>query len=356
MKIKSIFTKKQLEYIEAVIYILAVIIVIFCKVYGSIYFNFIPLLVILGVVGSLIFKRGVVTTVFGLVVSICIVYTKGNMDLLKNILYSSLIALDIAMGELLGEYLHKSYKKIKESKKRKNKFTKKTVKVYLITLGIFVLTILVNNYTNGNVIEYNICKKTLYDYLEKNYGEKENFELISSPYSVGIDSYYNFIVLDKENDDIKILKIYLKDKHKVEDEYKQVNIEKNNSNEKENIIKYLTDNNYLEKYNDLQIDVEYEKKDYIRIKINKEVEVINDENQEIFAKQIVEFLNDIKKYENYNNIKELLLSITNKNNENDIVISNIFIDGYENNLESNKEIPYLYILKSLSIEFIDSRE
>ena len=34
----------------------------------------------------------------------------------------------------------------------------------------------------------------------------------------------------------------------------------------------------------------------------------------------------------------------------------MYIKGYEKNLKEAKEEPYIYILKSLSIEYIDSKE
>ena len=107
MKMK--LTKKQKAYIEGIVYIIAIIVVIFAKVYGSIYFSLLPLLVILGIVGKVFFDRGVVTTIFGIITSLCVVYTKGSFTLPENIIYSLVIGLDIAMGELLGDYLKKSY-------------------------------------------------------------------------------------------------------------------------------------------------------------------------------------------------------------------------------------------------------
>lgn len=355
MKKKSLFTKKQLEYIEAIVYILAIIIVTFCKVYGSIYFNFIPLLVILGIVGNILFKRGIVTTVFSYIVSICIVYTKGNMSVLENILYSSFIALDIAMGELLGEYIFKTYKKIKEGKKKKKFFSKKLLKLYIITFVILVLTIFINTYINGNVIDYNICKRNIYEYIEKNYGNKEDIKILNVKYSVGLDSCYIFNILDTKNYDIKVLKIYLKDKNTVIDEYKQINKEKNNNKEKSNLLKYLEENNYKEKYNNLNIGIESERKE-LTLQVSKTVDVLDDIQKEIFAKQVVELLSDIKGYENYNIISNLQLTIINNNNKNDMSISNVYMEGYNKNMAEGKEEPYVYILKSLSIEYIDSIE
>ena len=320
MKLKSIFSKKQLEYIEAIVYIFAVIIVIFCKIYGPIYFNFIPLLIILGIVGNIVFKRGVVTTVFGSVVSICIVYTKGNMYWLENIVYSGIIALDIAMGELLGEYIFKSYKKMKENRKRKNKFSKKTVRLYFTTLLIIIFSILINNYTNGNIIEYNICKNTLDSYLEKNYLNINISDLISSSYSVGINNHFKFKVLDKDDGSIRSFKVYLKDKNNVVDEYKQLNIEENNNDEKRKIIEFLKSKGCYSKYQNLLIDIEYEKKEQFIIKVSNEVDELSSEQKENFAKQLVEFLNDIKKYEKYDSIDQIEMSIVNKNNKKDIVI------------------------------------
>lgn len=351
---KYFFSKKQIEYIESVVYILAIILVIFCKVYGNIYFSLIPLLVILGIVGKIFFNRSIVTTVFGILVSLCMVYTKGNMSILENILYSFFVGLDIAMGELLGEYLKKSIKIFKKSKEKGKRSYKKDLKIYAISFVIFIVTVLVNSYTNGNVISYEKCKNSLNNYLKDNYNEK-NFEVISVSYAVGINPNYVFHVFNEDENYISKFTVYIENTDIVKDEYKETLFTKNNTIKNVELKKYLELNNYLQKYNDIEITLNYIDIENIEIALTKKVNILDEEQKEIFAKQVVEFLEDIKGYKDYEKIEDLLICIASKNNEKDVALSNIFLEGYNKNIVKSDEEPYRYILKSLSIEYIDSK-
>ena len=352
---KSILSKKQIQYIEAIVYIIAIIIVIFCKVYGTIYFSFIPLLVILGIVGKCLFKREIITTVFGIIVSICMVYTKGQMDILENVLYSFLIGLDIALGELLGTYLIKTHKKLIKEKTKKSKFGKEAIKIYVITFVILIVTLSISIYTNGNVFDYIKCKKSVENYINESYDNQDGFKIVDTIYTIGINRSYTFKVLNVKDDSISNFTVYLKNKNIVKDEYKEKVLANNINKAKNTLITYLQSNNYTEKYKDLAINIEYLEKENIKIIIDKKVENVDKNEQEIFAKQIVSFLEDIKLCELYDKVDELQISISNINQTNDILISNIYIDGYEKNILTKNEEPYIYILKALSIEYIDSK-
>ena len=352
---KSILSKKQIQYIEAIVYIIAIIVVIFCKVYGTIYFSYIPLLVILGIVGKCLFKREIVTTVFGVIVSICMVYTKGQMDILENILYSFLIGLDIALGELLGTYLIKTHKKLIKEKTKKGKFNKEAIKIYVITFAILVITLNISIYTNGNIFDYLKCKKTVQNYITESYDKKDSFKIVNAIYTVGINRSYTFKVLNLKDDSISNFTVYLKNKNIVKDEYKEKVLTNNINEIKNKLNTYLDENNYASKYKDLQINIEYLEKENIKIILDKKVEDVDKNEQEVFAKQIVSFLEDIKSCDIYNKVEELQISISNINQTNDILVSNIYIDGYEQNILTKNEEPYLYILKALSIEYIDSK-
>ena len=54
---KKIFSKNIIKYIEAIIYILAIIVGIFACNSGPIYIKMLPILFILGFVGRIIFDR-----------------------------------------------------------------------------------------------------------------------------------------------------------------------------------------------------------------------------------------------------------------------------------------------------------
>lgn len=351
---KSILSKKQKEYIESIIYIAAIVIIIFCKIYGTVYFSFIPLLLILGIVGKVLFKREVVTTVFGILVSLCMVYLKGELSLLGNISYSMLIGINIAMGELLGGYLVKSYRQIKKDKIKKNKLPRKSLKLYITTFGVLIVTLIVNNYTNGNIFEYKKCKESVYNYLNENYKENDKFKIMNVTFSAGLNSNYAFNILNTEDDSLSRFVIYLNNKDLVKDEYKERILAKNRNIALEELQKYMKNNNYVEKYNDITIDLKYIDTEHIELKLESKVESIDDTQKEVFSRQVVNILEDIKEYKYYGKIEEVLLNIIDVNDEKENQASNILMEGYHKCIEKNQEEPYIYILKSLSIEFIDS--
>lgn len=105
---KKIFSKNIIKYIEAIIYILAIIVGIFACNSGPIYIKMLPILFILGFVGRIIFDRPVMTTIFGIVTAICIIRVTNNISIKENIFFSLCDGLNIAMGELCGEYFLRS--------------------------------------------------------------------------------------------------------------------------------------------------------------------------------------------------------------------------------------------------------
>ena len=84
---KKIFSKNIIKYIEAIIYILAIIVGIFACNSGPIYIKMLPILFILGFVGRIIFDRPVMTTIFGIVTAICIIRVTNNISIKENILF-----------------------------------------------------------------------------------------------------------------------------------------------------------------------------------------------------------------------------------------------------------------------------
>ena len=363
MKKKRIeYTQKQLEYTEAIIYIFAVITAICAYTYGNIYFSFVPLLVILGVVGSALFKRSIVTTVFGVIVSLCLIYTKGELSLSENIRLSLVYGLNIALGESLGYFLKEVYNvlkfKEKEVKKlKKNKVINTRLKLYLVTFAIFILTVFVFLFTNGNMYSYNLAKDKLYEYIKsrdniKNEDITQNYIVVDSWYDFGLDSSYNFDLLNKENDLITNFVVY-NDKDKIVlDRYNDYKSEKNNNELKEKLLDYLSNNNLKNKYKDLILNVENLDNNKIKILIKKQVKQLSNSEKESFAKEISKFLNDISMYAYANNLEQVEITLKSIKNNNDEVISSIMYERYlsEKNSTHNS---YKYILDSLVVEYME---
>ena len=78
--------------------------------------------------------------------------------------------LNIAMGELCGEYFLRSKKFYTKRKKLKNKGVLST---YLMTFVIFIFAILLHIFTNGNYVSYFKARSSLYDYLNEEYKDEK---------------------------------------------------------------------------------------------------------------------------------------------------------------------------------------
>ena len=105
----------------------------------------------------------------------------------------------------------------------------------------------------------------------------------------------------------------------------------------------------MEKYQDIDIGV-ITQNDEITLDLTKYVNSIENEI-ETFAKEVESYLNDIKEFEGYNEIQNFQIVLKNINDNNDIVSSCINKKSYEENISIDSG--YVYILKSLNVEFID---
>ena len=193
------------------------------------------------------------------------------------------------------------------------------------------------------------------NYLNENYESDSNFKILNCKYSFGIMNGYNFNVLDNEEGYITKYSVYLKDLSFVKDEYKEIITTNNNIKKSKELKEFLDKRNLNEKYKDVKIRLNCIDSGKIEISLDKKVDRLDEETKKEFSKEIVNFLEDIKEFKEYSKIEDVLLNITEKNNDKNSAISNIYLDGYNKNIKEEKEEPYIYILKSLSIEYIDAK-
>jgi hypothetical protein len=85
--------KSNLVFIEGIVYSLLIIVTIIAITIGPIYIKFIPILYILGILGNMLFKRPIITSIFACIVSICIIQILGEYTLSFNILKSIYVGL-----------------------------------------------------------------------------------------------------------------------------------------------------------------------------------------------------------------------------------------------------------------------
>ena len=309
---KSIFKTDAFLYIQAIVYILILILVVFFSITSNIYVKILPFLFILGAFGNIIFGRTITTTIFSYIVSICIYHLEG-VDLLQNFVY------------------------------------KKANKDILMLFVIFIFCIIVSYYANGDFVTLQKSKNAINNYLKNNNIDVNNIKIYNITYSFANSRKYTFYIKDKTLNENFKYSVYVQDKYMVVNEYNEYEDAKNNKKLKQEIQKYMMDNNIMEKYQDIDIGV-ITQNDEITLDLTKYVNSIENEI-ETFAKEVESYLNDIKEFEGYNEIQNFQIVLKNINDNNDIVSSCINKKSYEENIFIDSG--YVYILKSLNVEFID---
>lgn len=336
------------EMLESIVYVFLIILVIFASVYGSIYIRLIPLLFILGIVGNAIFKRQIITTALGFVISLCINYLKTPTDLMYVLFVSATMSLNVIVGEAFGKYLLKLLSGIKDKERCKDKKILKPTFVLIVTL---VIALLIHNITNGSIITYQECKKELNQYLKKNYGSTDTFKEINVNYYMYKNPRYIFYLSNANQNDVYKFTVYVNENDMIIDEYKD-SVTSSKVNE---INKVLTDCiinlDDSSKYDKLFIKPKIVEDDKISLEISKSVSCIDKITTETFAKEVVSYLEDIKKSSVYEEIEQVELSLKCTGNLSDSLISIIFIDDYDLAIEEKSDISYKYILKSFNMEY-----
>ncbi len=344
---KHIFTKKTKLYIEGIIYILSIILVILINNSAPLYVKMIPLLIILGIIGVRLFNRPVVTTVFGIVTAMCITKISGINNIYQILFNSFGDGILIALGEFIGYYGYISYRYMKM---KKNFKSKKAIKIYVLTIILLFLAIIAQNYLNGNYYTYVKCKKNLQNYLINNYEDYNNFEIINSNYTFFNKMQYIFKVKNNVRNITSNFYIYLNDINIINDEYKNIVLDKENTELMSELVNYINNNNY--KF-DFDIGIKYLDNDNISIEIYKDVDILDDIKKQELTSNIVYFINSIKQFKKYNKIEEISISINCLNNQK--LSINCFIDfnDFINNTNYDQILMKKYIDEALNEEFFD---
>lgn len=337
---------KALEYIEAVVYILAVVVVIFSNVYGNIYIKMIPLLFILGIIGNIFFDRQIITTTFGIVVAMCLIHLKTGVPVLENIFLSFVIGLQIILGEYLGKYIKKLYKYSKKSKKvSQNKLGKSRAIVFILLF----LCIGVHMYINGSYLTLKIAKNTINSYFE-NKGIDE-YKIINTNYNFFKKQNYQFTV--NTNSITSKYIVYLKDIDLVIDEY-------NNSNINNRYLVYTLDDIYNEiRQNDIYdiyssnytLSLDKNNLSDRILCINKKVDIVDNNSKDKFISEILQFVKMLNDADIIKNIDILQISLSTIGDEN-VYITDLNLSYYMDYILDDKKA-YEYIDSSLNMQYLD---
>ncbi len=339
-KEKGVFKREYIKYIEAVVYILAIIVGIFACNCGPIFIKMLPILFILGVVGRIIFDRPIVTTIFGFITATCIIRITGNLSLYDNLFISLFNSLNIALGELFGEYYLKSLKFFKKKLSKK----KGAILNYIITGVILIVSIAVHLYTSGNYISYYKARANLNKYLKEVY-ENQEFSIIDAKYTFYKTKSYTFEVRNKTKEFNSNFIVLVTNDYAVYDEY-IFNIQSQNNtklnNEFDEFIKQIN----IDK--DIDFKIGYLNSGDVKLIISKNVESVDSLQAKSFANVINEFINRLKEFKYYNKINNIEISLVDNGNKKNSLVSSFSIKDVQgvDNL-------YNYILDSFDTEFIN---
>jgi hypothetical protein len=350
MKHNKIFTGKTIQCIESIIYMFAIITVIFAITYGPIYISTLPLLFLLGVFGRISFNRPISTTVFGICISLCAIYMQGSVTMLANIVLSFGAGFSIAVGELLGKYIEDILKKIKnEHSISKSKFRRSVA----YTCLIIIFSLVMNDYINGNIFTYLKFKDKITTYLKTTYGDQTTFNIINAKYDFLGNQNYVFKIKNNKYGEVNRFVIYLKDPDIIDDGYKKSIIVKNNNTLNLKLSVYIS-NILKDNLKDINISSEYTDVDRIKLQINKELDLIDDTSIKECAIEIDNILKQFSNFEYYNEITEVSLNLISTKNIKDNVSSVINMEGYKNYSLNNEKLTYEYILHSFYVEYMDN--
>lgn len=331
----------NLKLVEAITYSVLIIVVILVNAYGPIYIRMLPLLFILGIIGNVFFGRPIVTTVFGIIASMCIVHLKDKYGFFQNIFISFTLGLNIALGEVVGDFLKKTYTYLKNHKKS---FLKKEIVTYIITIILlFVICPLVHGFINGNYTKYNNAKQKLNDYLKEEYDTTyQNFVIKNAYYKLQKDRNYLFYV--KIQDNIYTFKVYLNDNLNVLDGYKESILEKNNNKIKSEFNKYVANLN-VKNFNNILFDEKIN-----LVSILYESENVNENFDEILEKIFVD-VNNLVNFSYIQDINSVNILINSKSDDKESIDTSIDIKNYSNISSDEEKLEYLR--KAFYIEYME---
>ena len=188
--------------------------------------------------------------------------------------------------------------------------------IICIVILIIVITTLFHNYTDSNIFMYNSCKEKLEQYLSNNYSN-EKFNIVSAKYTFESENGFKFKVQNMET----------------ENSY--------------NFVVYV--DNELNIYD----GIAQRKKSKEEINLTKKVENIKDSDILTYSNEVCDIIETIMQNENFSEIRNVNISLIDKENKTNSRISTIYIDSYKKNNEEGIQKGYTYIMKSLNIEYID---
>ena len=145
--------EKVIITIEAIIYVLLVVLASYFTINGNIFLRMVPMIYLLGIFGIILFDKPIVTVILSGISTFVFGYlteSEINSTIFAFTIYSTLM---IILGSVTGQVLNTLYENYK---------LRKFIKYYHKIIYIFVLIacilvpLFLNNMVNGNMISYSI--------------------------------------------------------------------------------------------------------------------------------------------------------------------------------------------------------
>ena len=322
--------EKILITIEAIIYIILIVLGAYFTICGNLFIRMIPMLYIIGIFGVIMFNKPVVTVLLG-TISIftfgALIENSINLNIVLLAIYSAIM---IGFGVVTGHILNVLSQNIKL-----RKFIKYYRKIgYVVALVITViLPVILNNIVNSNMISYIVAKNNISEYINRNYGYSECY-IAKTEY---IPSYnggeYEFTTMI-DNTEVKLR--YNK---------KEI-VDVNLINRKEQLNKIINAsmNIFVKENNVAELDVKC-RYEYSKIATIPDIIQINISNvQSLEMDNLLTFINSLKNWEYFNDLNRI-----------DIQIDDKAVSINKKDLK-NKNITEEYILNGMKQETLNNKE
>ena len=329
-------------YIEAVVYCILLVIGIYLCLSNNIYIKMLPIAFVIGVFGQVFFGKRLMTSFFSFMLAIVLSQVKTPASIVANLVQSAIIVISVLFGEAFGWEVKKI---VHIFKKKKNKKGEKP-KYIMLSVLTFTLAMIFSAIFNGNYFSYYNAKNKLRSYFKEEYSSSSRFQIVNCHYSFTPEIKYTFYTQDIMNNYTNgKFGVYLKNRL-VQDEYRKQILDKTSQD-------LINDINNVIHEQDININAFYDDTDTLIISFSKSVEDIDKSQIEIYAKQVEECINNISNIKNFELIEQIQIMLNSTKNKKDNLASYIYMDGYKQMIEENKEKPYEYIMRALNIEYFN---
>lgn len=333
------------KYAEGVAYCIGLVICVLLCAWGNIYIKMLPIGIVIGILGQMLFGKRAMTTTFSGILAIIMLQMRYPAVLKENILNTLAIIAVVGMGEVCGYAIKRLIKlfRLKKNDRRK----REKIKFGAMGIAALVVGIIINGYANGNYITYFKTKNTLKNFFVREYGSGSRFKIASCKYTVYSSPRYTFYTYDTiQNNEIGKFTVYTNDVTNVQDEYEEAIAKKE-------VIDLNKKIDEIQNENGIKREVNYDTTNVLTLNLAKEAEDVNKEQVEIYAKELAKDLEEILKVENVEKIKQICITLNSSNNSKESISTIIFMQGYKDMLEKNEEEAYVYITRALNIEFFE---